>query len=114
MKRGDEYLVERWRSELDADLDNIDDVTTARLAQIRRNALSRPVARQSFIPRMAPAIAFAASAIVLAIFLRVPDGPISQLDPDVVLMEIVLAEGELELIEDLEFYRWLDANGNAG
>jgi hypothetical protein len=95
MKRGDEYLIERWRSELDADVDKIDDVTTDRLAQIRRNALSRPVACQSFIPRMVPAIAFTASAIVLVLFLRVPDGSISQLDLDAELMEIVLAQEEL-------------------
>ena len=114
MNRSDENLLEQWRNALDTDAENIDTRTVARLAQIRRNAMARRAAWPNFIPRFAPAIAFATSAIVLAILLHVPDESISMLDPDAVLFEIVLAEGELELIEDLEFYRWLDANGNAG
>ncbi len=113
MNRSNETLVEQWREVLDTDAENIDARTVARLAQIRRNAVSRRDVR-STLPRFAPAIAFATSAIMLAILLRVPDGSIHVLDPDVVIFEIVLADSDLELIEDLEFYRWLDANGNAG
>jgi hypothetical protein len=51
---------------------------------------------------------------MLAIMLRVPDGSIPELDANAILFEVVLASNDLELIEDLEFYSWLDANGNAG
>ena len=114
MNRSDENLLTRWRSALDADVENLDARTVARLVQIRHQAMSRRSARQSFRPRFAPAVAFATSALVLATLLRISDGSIPVFDADAILLEIVLAEDELELIEDLEFYRWLDANGNAG
>ena len=114
MKRSDETLFEHLRKVLDTGAENMDARTVTRLAQIRRNAMSRRDFRTKLIPRFAPAIAFATSAIMLAILLRVSDGSLPVLDPDLVIFEFVLAESDLELIEDLEFYRWLDANGNAG
>ena len=114
MNRSEEHFVEQLRGALDANAQKVDTSTLDRLAQIRRQAMSRRAVESSFIPRFAPAIAFAASAIMLAIMLRVPDGSIPELDANAMLFEVVLASNDLELIEDLEFYSWLDANGNAG
>lgn len=114
MNRSDANFLEQLRNALNADTDNIDPRTLDRLARNRRNAITQRAVRSNFIPRFAPGIAFAASAIMLAILLRVPDGSIPELDPDITLFEIALVDVELELIEDLEFYHWLDANGNAG
>ena len=110
MNRSEEHFVEQLRGALDANAQKVDTSTLDRLAQIRRQAMSRRAVESSFIPRFAPAIAFAASAIML----RVPDGSIPELDANAMLFEVVLASNDLELIEDLKFYSWLDANGNAG
>lgn len=110
MKPSDDDVLALVRRKLDADVDALRPDTTGRLAACRRAALSRQVRR----PRFAPAVAFAASTAVLAIMLAAPDGAQPWLEPDTAAFDFVLAESELELIEDLDFYRWLDLNGYAG
>jgi len=51
---------------------------------------------------------------VFIVLLRVPGFSISPLDPDAVLSELEFLESEIELVDELEFFRWLDANGHAG
>ena len=114
MSLSDDDFISLLRRELDADIAATDRATTARLERSRFEAVSRNAARPMFNLRFAPAIAFAASTAMLAMLLRVPDGSSPPFESDVRLIEFALADGELELIEDLDFYRWLDANGYAG
>lgn len=115
MKQSEEDFLKQLKRELDADLEKIDSATMARLARSRREAVSRRAGRRSpFIERFAPGLAFAASTAMLAILLQVSNGSMPQLGSNAPLVELLLAQGELELIEELDFYRWLDANGYAG
>lgn len=114
MKLTDDDFLRRVRCDLDADIEAMDGATVAQLAQIRRAAVARASVRPTFNLRFAPAVAFAASTAMLAILLRVPGGSLPPLEHDVPLIEFALADGELELIEELEFYQWLDARGYAG
>lgn len=86
-------------------LDGIDAATRSRLTQARHQALEALPKRRATTLRWLPAGAVAA-AVVMA-WLLVGSGPsnISQSDADI---EILLAEAELELLEELEFYAWID------
>ncbi|HJP37322.1 MAG TPA: hypothetical protein QF901_15205 [Gammaproteobacteria bacterium] len=114
MNQSDRDFLELVRGALDDDLETTEVATTARLARIRSDAILRREGRADTVPRFAPALAFAASTIMVALFLYVPDGSSPRFESDLELIEYAFAEGELELVEDLDFYRWLDAGGYAG
>ena len=71
-------------------------------------------------PRWMPATGVAAAAIVTVMVMRGPNGVDVPMEPDVAAdFEILLEDESLEMLEDLEFYSWLEAadlddNGNVG
>ncbi len=111
MDDSDIELTRRVRDALDEDVRSIELPIRRRLAQARATALARRPVRA---PWLMPAAGFATAASVLVLLLNVTHGPAGDFDTHDVLFDTTLAENELELIEDLEFYRWLDANGFAG
>lgn len=107
-------LEGRSKSLFDASVDGLDGRTRARLAQARNRALAR--SRGDAIPRwlpgpraLLPAGVAAAAALVAWVSLR---GPAPEaLTPEVAALqdlEILLGEEELEMLEELEFYTWLE------
>ena len=114
MSINDEEILTAIKSELDGDLDRIDSSILKKLQHSRREALAQSANRRLFAPRIAPALAFVTSVVVFIVLLRVPGFSISPLGPDAVLSELEFVESEIELVDELEFFRWLDANGHAG
>lgn len=109
---GDDRLEAEVRARLETDLDRDDELLNARLRAIRLKALERarrgPVrATDRFVPA-----ATVAAALLLAITFslqraeRTPDEP--------ALFDLLADSQDLELIEDLEFYEWLDRDEHAG
>ncbi len=89
---------------------NLDGATQSRLTQARHRALEELPKGRSVGWRWVPAGVAAAAAIAL-VLLVVP--PAVELDPRVAKeglddLEILLGEDELEMIDDLEFYAWID------
>jgi len=116
-----EQFAGKAKQLFDGSVEQLDAATLSRLNQGRHAALeelqrSRPSA---VWVRWLPATGVAAAAIVTVIVMRGPsvDMPV---EADVAADFEILLEGEsLEMLEDLEFYSWLEAtdlddNGNVG
>jgi len=93
-------FVEKVRQQLERHADSVDDVSAARLAAARKGAL----ARQSRSARhWLPLTGLAAAAAVLLAVLLVQQTPTP--DPG---WELLLAQDDIDLIEELDFYAWLE------
>lgn len=110
----EERLAQRAKALFDESVDALDGETLSRLNKSRQRALAeaRRGSAQAHWSRWAPLGAAAAAAIAVALWwtLRGADALPGAAPSDV---EILLAEDDLELLEDLEFYRWmaLEATG---
>ena len=101
----EEAFVQQARKQLDRHADQLDELTVARLRAARKAALDSP-ARLSFTWLPLTGLAGVAAALLaVVIWYRQPDDiPLTGDDWDV-----LAASDELELIEDLEFYDWLES-----
>jgi hypothetical protein len=107
--RQEDRLVERIRQQLDREAGQLDELTVARLRAARLRALEtagRPHRRWLALLGTA-----AVAAIVVAVLywqqpVTLP-GAIDDLD-------IVATGDDMELLEDLDFYDWLDKTQTAG
>ena len=107
-ERDDKLFVEQIRQQLDSSTDQLDELSVARLRAARIRALeTTPRNNRSWL---ALATATAAVAVLAILLWQGPSGlpgPVDELD--------IIASGEdLELIEDLDFYDWLDATQTTG
>ena len=112
--KGEEQFLNEVKQSLDAGMENIDEKILLRLLKIRHQAILEAEGRKKrmfFLPRWVQASAFAtiATAIVLVVvwlydqrpefFLKNPED-----------FEIVSSQDQMELYEDLDFYKWLAAS----
>jgi len=113
MKRTDEQLAQQAKQSFDESVDRLDGATLSRLNRGRQAALSGADRRDAAWVRWMPATGVAA-AVLLAVFtLRGPA------DMDVITapstdLDILLSEESIEMLEDLEFYSWLDTEDLEG
>ena len=105
----EQHFVAAVRRELDAQADGLDELTLARLHAARRRALAvRPAGAR----RRSAAFGLAtAAAVLLAVLLwQSPSAPpVPSEDWD-----IVVTGDDMELMENYEFYEWLDETQTAG
>ena len=100
---------EQTRSLFDESVDRLDAETLSQLNQGRQRALAelRPGAAGSWL-RWVPAAGMATAALV-AVMVLVPGPADNGAVPTAVAdMEILLGEDSIEMLEDLEFYSWID------
>lgn len=113
MKHGHEdEFVDKLRGALDEGAETLDDATLARLQHARRQALQQggqqrgPIST-GWIARWIPATGLAAAMAVLVattLWMAIP-----QMDlPSVEEIELLTSNENLELLDELEFYQWLD------
>ena len=118
----EERFANKAKQLFDGSVEELDAATLSRLNQGRHVALeelqrSRPSA---IWVRWLPATGVAAAAIVTVMVMSGPNGVDVPVEADVAADFEILLEGEsLEMLEDLEFYSWLEAadfedNGNVG
>ena len=105
MSDDDRLFVEQIRQTLDQHAEALDDVTAVRLAAVRRKALDARQQRRHWLPVVAFS-ALAASVLTVALLLN-QDAGVQGLDADT-LDQLAQSEDQ-ELIEELDFYDWLDA-----
>ena len=105
-KQEPDKLLENVRTALEASLDDIDASTQSRITQARHRALEKSVSR-SELNSWIPYGALATACLVFLVFLLIPA---TELEPDARNVEIEMLSNldELELLEDLDFYVWLD------
>jgi hypothetical protein len=100
----DDRLSATITAQLDEDVAHLDAATLSRLNQARQRALAqRPGAARMWL---FGGSALTACAMLLAVTLVWRGDSASSVDP--VFDQELLAEADLELMEDLEFYAWLD------
>jgi len=121
----DELLVTRARELFDQSVRELDAATRSRLNRGRQEALAHK--RRSIPYRRlllwAPAGGLAAAAVLTMVF-RTAAPPLDDLTPAAGDFEILLTEDSFEMLEELDFYSWLDleaetddktdTNGNVG
>lgn len=118
----DERLALQAKKLFDSSVERIDAATLSRLNQSRHRALEelRGARAQGQWLRWIPVTGVAAAAIVTVMVMRGPNGVDVPLQPATATdLEILLDEDSLEMLEELEFYSWLEAadldmNGNVG
>jgi hypothetical protein len=101
-------LNDRIRQTLERSCDDLDGKTASRLNQIRQAALAEAgePARFNWLPVTGLATA-AALVLAVTMTLRVPD-PLPAPEQDLADLELVASE-DMELVSDLDFYLWLEA-----
>jgi len=113
----DERLVAMVKEYLDAGVDTLDGRTTARLREARLKAMETAQGRRGWFhgPRwVAVGGGTVAAAAVLAVGVWLSDSPRESAVATADDIEIVAAQDQMQLYEDLEFYRWLATQENGG
>lgn len=93
----------------DASVNELDAATLSKLNASRHKALEELTRTTRQWSRWAPATGVAAAALVAVMWLQSPTavqdvtGPVNVTD-----MEILLGEDSIEMLEDLEFYSWIN------
>lgn len=110
----DQQFTSRLKQQLDDHEDNVDALTAARLQAVRRRALAAVPVPRSLSTYCLPGGAVATLALaVLAVVLWRGDSTAPL--PAVAAEDWeILAAGELQLIEELEFYDWLAEEDTTG
>lgn len=113
--RGDAQFAERAKAAFDSSVERLDAATLSQLNQRRQAALVRLAEQPAASPwlRLLPATGLAAAAAVAVLIMgqpgriEIPDAG----DTAATDFEILLGEDDLEMIEELEFYSWIDEAG---
>lgn len=97
----------------DESVDALDAETLSKLNRGRHAALAELDTGRAQLMRWAPAAGVAA-AVVVAVMLALPQTTVDTALP-ATDMDILLGEDSIEMLEDLEFYAWLDMqDGDVG
>ena len=101
-------LEERARQLFDESVDGLDAATLSRLNQARQKALEASTRRTPPLVRWAPVGGLATAAAVALLLLQSPATVEPPLDAGAVEFEILLSDDNFDMLEDLEFYEWID------
>lgn len=108
----DEQFAQQAKSLFDESVDKLDGATLSKLNQRRQAALAEisESGGTSAWLRWAPASGIAAAAVVAVIMLQNPTSVNKEPFPDSAAtdFEILLHEESLDMIEELEFYSWIE------
>lgn len=110
----DRAFADQARKLFDESVEALDGQTRSRLNRGRQAALEELTSGTPVWVQWAPAAGVAAAAIV-AVVLWTGNPPVDELTPgaSVADFEILLAEDSFEMLEDLEFYSWIDLDEDA-
>jgi len=122
-KADDARLRELAKQALDQSVDEIDGATLSRLRQARYAAIQQQQRRQPlWMSRPALASAFSVSALALVVVLMTThsgsevtplianDDSVEQMDD----LNLLANSEDLDLVQDMEFYEWLEQQDEAG
>lgn len=92
----------------DESVERIDGATQSKLTRARHTALAAAGTARPGWTRWAPAAGVAAAAVVAVVVWTGNPAFDETGSPEVADIEILLTEDSLEMLEDLEFYSWID------
>jgi hypothetical protein len=108
MKESDDKFVKEAKALFDESVDRLDAATLSALNRRRHQALAAGNSRTVNWLRWAPVTGVAVAALV-AVLVTQPDPVTVEAMPESVTeMEILLGDENMEMLEDLEFYAWMD------
>ena len=109
MNNQDEKFGRETKKLFDQSVDGLDASTLSRLNRSRQLALAETHQAHTRLLRWAPATGIAAAVLIAVMVTRGPTG-VDEIDLPVAMtdMEILLGEESIDMLEDLEFYSWLD------
>ncbi|MDQ2069930.1 hypothetical protein [Natronospira bacteriovora] len=110
----DDALIRALSERFDAGLDSVSEFDRARLRRARQKALAaQPPARRGWVVPAALAASVALMALLTVPFWSGEPVPAEEelrmAEQEISDLEILLAEDELSLYADLDFYVWLEA-----
>lgn len=112
IETGDKQFTESAKGLFENSVERIDAATLSRLNQGRQAALAELSSAQPMHQwrRWMPATGLAAAAVIAVVMLRGPAVPVlpPEAESTVSDIEILLGDDDLEMIEELEFYSWID------
>ena len=108
MKNSDEAFNKQAKAGFDESVEQLDAATLSRLNRARHAALAEIQQPTRQWSRWLPASGVAAAVLVAVIVMQNPAGLDEPLPAAVADMEILLGEDSIEMLEDLEFYAWID------
>ena len=105
----DKAFAEKAKQLFDESVAGLDGQTRSRLNRGRQAALDTLKTRRPVWVQCAPAAGVAAAAVV-AVVLWTGNPPVDELTPGASAadFEILLTEDSFEMLEELEFYSWID------
>jgi hypothetical protein len=111
----DEAFAEKAKQLFNESVDGLDAQTRSRLNRGRQAALGELATGKPVWVQWAPAAGIAAAA-VFAVVLWTGNQPVDELTPlgTAADFEILLTEDSFEMLEDLEFYSWIELDEEAG
>jgi hypothetical protein len=116
-ENSDERLAASAKQTFDESVESLDAATLSRLNQGRHKALAelqRAKPMRQWV-RWAPATGIADAALITVLVMRGPDEVVFPVTPVTVSdFEILLDDEPLEMLEDLEFYSWIDSSDLTG
>ena len=108
MSKSDDKFAQEAKALFDESVDKLDAATLSTLNQGRHRALDELHSSRAAWMRWAPAAGVAA-AVVLAVMVTLPrPDAVDVMPTNVTDMEILLGEDSIEMLEDLEFYTFID------
>ncbi len=110
----DRAFAEKAKQLFDESVEGLDGQTRSRLNRGRQAALDELNRGRPVWVQWAPAAGVAAAA-VFAVVLWTGNQPVDELTPEASAadIEILLTEDSFEMLEDLEFYSWIDLDEEA-
>ena len=118
MNKTDQQLAQQAKDAFDRSVDGLDAATLSRLNRARQAALAELERPNRQWQRWMPATGVAAAVVLVMITFGGP-GENDVISAPATDLDILLSEESIEMIEDLEFYSWLDTqefegNGDLG
>ncbi len=113
MKKTDEELAELAKRAFDQSVDGLDGATLSRLNRGRQAALAEIRRPRNQWLRWLPATGAVATVLIAVIVLRGP-ADIDAITAPASDLDLLLSEESIEMLEELEFYSWLETQDFEG
>jgi len=109
MNRSDDKFLQDAKARFDESVDGLDAATLSTLNRGRHRALAEAGRHHPAVLRWVPVTGIAVAALVGVMVLQPEPAGVDPLPAGVDDMEILLGDESIEMLENLEFYAWIDA-----
>lgn len=109
MNRSDDTFLREAKARFDESVEGLDAATLSTLNRSRHRALEEAGRHNPAVLRWVPVTGVAVAVLVGVMVMQPEPVAVDPLPAGVDDMEILLGEESIEMLENLEFYAWIDA-----